>query len=75
MRLISVAFLFAVVGCGLGRGAGPSKASDFGGQPRQLEVAKGVLRWRDTGMEASLFGVNYYAPRARVSSATLACSR
>ena len=62
MRLISVAFLFAVVGCGLGRGTGPSKASDFGGQPRQLEVAKGVLRWRDTGMEASLFGVNYYAP-------------
>lgn len=62
MRLVLVAFLFVAIGCGPGQGDGPSKSSDFGGRFRQLDVVKGVLRWRDTGEEVSLFGVNYYAP-------------
>ena len=30
--------------------------------PRELVCDRGVLRWSDTGEEAALFGVNYYAP-------------
>ncbi len=30
--------------------------------PRELVCDRGVLRWNDTGEEAALFGVNYYAP-------------
>lgn len=37
--------------------AGPSPSS-----PRELICDRGVLRWSDTGQEAALFGVNYYAP-------------